>query len=299
MTIVVIPDSTGDLTNTATVNSSVADPSTGDNTVTETTTAIPSADLSVTKDDTPDPVLLGEELTYTVTIINSGPSDATDVVLTDTLPAAASFVSASAGCGEAGGAVTCTIGTIASGDTATVSITVAPTEVSTITNTATASSAVADPSTGDNTATETTTVNPAADLSVTKADSPDPALLGEELTYALTVTNAGPSYDTLVSLTDTLPGRSQLRLLHAQPRYLQWHKHCKLHAWYPGQWRHRHGDHRGDPRLNRRPEQHGQRKQRRSGPEYRGQHGHRDYYRDSGRRSISDERRLTGPGIVR
>ena len=203
--IVVIANATGDLTNTATVTSSVEDPNTADNAATEITTVSPAANLTVTKADSPDPVLLGSELTYTLTVTNRGPSDAADVTLTDTLPGSVEFASASAGCAEAAGTVTCALGTLGSGDSVTVSIVVSTTAVSTITNSATVSSSVADPSTGDNTATETTTVSPAADLSVTKADSPDPVLLGDELTYTLTVTNAGPSYDTLVSFTDTLP----------------------------------------------------------------------------------------------
>ena len=137
------------------------------------------ADLSVAKVDSPDPALLGEELTYALTVINNGPYTGTAVTLTDTLPAAANFASASAGCTEAGGTVTCTLGTMASGDSVTVSIVVRPTVVSTITNTASVSSGVADPSTGDNTATETTTVNPAADLSVTKADFPGPGIVAQ------------------------------------------------------------------------------------------------------------------------
>ena len=204
-TIVVIPNVTGALTNTAIVTGNVADLDTGDNTTSRTTTVNPAADLSVTKSDSPDPVLVGSLLTYTLTVVNKGPSETTEITLEDTLPAGVSFLSASAGCGEAEDTVTCAIGTLASGDSVTVSIAVRPGTLGTITNTVEVTGNDGDPSTGDNTATETTRVNPSADLSLTKSDSPDPVLLGSALTYTLAVNNDGPSEATGVTLTDTLP----------------------------------------------------------------------------------------------
>ena len=64
------------------------------------------ADLSVAKDDSPDPVTEGDDVTYTITLTNNGPDAATGVLLTDTLPAGATFVSASSGCTEVSGVVT-------------------------------------------------------------------------------------------------------------------------------------------------------------------------------------------------
>ena len=46
---------------------------------------------------------------------------------------------------------------------------------------------------------------PAADLSITKTDSPDPAPTGGELLYTLLITNNGPGTATGVTVTDTLP----------------------------------------------------------------------------------------------
>ena len=219
LTIIVIPTAIGDLSNTAVVTGNVADLDTGDNTTSQTTTVNSAADVSVTKSGSPDPVLLDSTLTYTLTVVNKGPSVAIGTTLVDTLPSSVSFVSASAGCNEASGTVTCTVGTVASGDSATVSIAVSATTLNPITNTVRVTSNHGDPNTGDNTTTETTSVNPAADLSVTKADSPDPVLLGSDLTYSLTVTNKGPSEATGVTLTDTLP--AGVSFLSASPGCLE------------------------------------------------------------------------------
>ena len=69
----------------------------------------PAADLEVTKSGSPDPVLVGDTLTYTVTVKNKGPSSATDVKLTDTLPNNVDFVSATSTQGSCQAGVTCSL----------------------------------------------------------------------------------------------------------------------------------------------------------------------------------------------
>src|SRR3954468_9065634 len=78
------------------------------------------ADLSITKTDSPDPVVQGNNLTYTIKVTNSGPLDATTVVVTDNLPSTSdvdfvSATSASGTCTRASNTVTCDLGTIANG----------------------------------------------------------------------------------------------------------------------------------------------------------------------------------------
>jgi uncharacterized repeat protein (TIGR01451 family) len=168
----------------------------------------PDADLSISKSDSPDPVFAGQELTYTLEVSNAGPADATGVTVTDNLPSGVTFGSASASqgsCVEADGTVTCDLGDVASGDTATVTIKVTPQSPGTITNTASVSAEEDDPNTENNSDTETTTVNAAADLSVTKSDAPDPAHIGQPLIYTIEVANSGPQTATQVTLTDDLP----------------------------------------------------------------------------------------------
>ena len=59
-----------------------------------------SADLSITKSDSPDPVVAGSQLTYTITVTNAGPSTAHAVNVTDDLPAGTTYVSGVDGNGQ-------------------------------------------------------------------------------------------------------------------------------------------------------------------------------------------------------
>lgn len=126
----------------------------------------PAADLALAMTDTPDPVVKRTALTYTVTVTNGGPGAASEVVLTDALPAGAVFVSASTtqgscargGKGKAGGALTCDLGSLAAGAAASVTIMVEPPKAGTLSNTAAVSAAQPDPDRANNSATETTTV---------------------------------------------------------------------------------------------------------------------------------------------
>jgi uncharacterized repeat protein (TIGR01451 family) len=118
----------------------------------------PAADLSLMKADAPDPVAPRGTLTYTLTATNSGPNAAADVRLLDTLPTGVTFVSASAGCVHSAGQVDCALGTLASGASANVTITVTPKARGVITNTARVGSFAPDPNRSNNTATTETTV---------------------------------------------------------------------------------------------------------------------------------------------
>ncbi|HET9530084.1 MAG TPA: peptidoglycan DD-metalloendopeptidase family protein, partial [Blastocatellia bacterium] len=79
------------------------------------------ADLSITIDDSPDPVVQGENLTYTVTVTNNGPNAATNVTLNNVLPSSTTFVSAIPSQGTCTGTstVNCNFGNVANGAFAT------------------------------------------------------------------------------------------------------------------------------------------------------------------------------------
>ncbi|MFY9820261.1 MAG: Calx-beta domain-containing protein [Thermoanaerobaculia bacterium] len=175
-----------------------------------------SADLSVTKVDSPDPVPAGKNLTYTITVTNAGPSSAASVVLGDELPAGTTFVSLSSPSGwsctkppvGSGGTVSCSTPSLAVGSAVfTLTVAVAPSTPAgaVFSNTATASSSTPDPNPGNESGTATTIVGASADLSVTQVDAPDPVTAGNNLTYTITVTNAGPSSAEGVILNDPLP----------------------------------------------------------------------------------------------
>lgn len=131
---------------------------------------VPQADLSLTMAASPTSVAAGDNLTYTLTVTNSGPSTATAFTITDTLPVNCQFVSASPGCTIAGGTVTCTGENLTAGNAAQFTIVITPQAAGTLENTAAITSGTTDPVTGNNTA--------IADIAVTDPPPAVPALSG-------------------------------------------------------------------------------------------------------------------------
>ncbi len=173
-------------------------------------TAEPQADLALRLSVAPDPVQVGQALTYTVVVTNNGPTRARQVTVSDVLPTGVTFVSATPSQGTAttsGGVLTGNFGDLRVGQNATLQVVVRPTEVGTLSNTVSVRSAETDPEPQDNTATVTTAVNSAlpADLAISKVDLPDPVRVDRELTYRLYVGNNGPGDAIGVVVTDELP----------------------------------------------------------------------------------------------
>ena len=200
--------------NTATVSSPTPDPVPGNNTATYTLPTAAQADLSMSKTVTPNPVVAGAPVTYTLTARNNGPSQANGVTITDTVGARVTGVAAltstpGASCAAtAGNNVSCTAPTLAAGVDFVVVVTgtVLPAAATgPLTNTASvASQTPEDPSLGNNSASTTTEIVSSADVSVTKS-GPASANAGSNATWTLEVRNAGPSTATGVRLTDALP----------------------------------------------------------------------------------------------
>jgi uncharacterized repeat protein (TIGR01451 family) len=141
------------------VNGNETDPFPDNNSDTEDTVVMPpTADLALTKTDSADPVDIGVSFTYTIQVTNNGPDDATGVTVTDTLPGTVTFVSASAGCSEASGIVTCDVGNLAASGNVSVTIDVTPTAAGSITNTASVTANEADPDATNNSDTEDTRI---------------------------------------------------------------------------------------------------------------------------------------------
>jgi uncharacterized repeat protein (TIGR01451 family) len=120
----------------------------------------PLIDLYVTKDDLPDPVQLNGRLTYTIVVGNNGPDAATQVTLADPLPAGTSFISVSTTQGSCTGGVliSCNLGTIAKGQSVTITLVVRANQAGTLTNTATVVGKEPESNTANNRDTEQTLV---------------------------------------------------------------------------------------------------------------------------------------------
>ncbi len=163
------------------------------------------ADLRITKTASANPTPRGSPVTYTLTIENLGPSDAAGVVATDSLPAGVTFNSASAGCANAAGTVTCTIGALAAGATAARTITITPPTAGTITNNASVSTTTTDPVAANNTTSFVSTVQSLVNLGVTKTVSNAAPNVGANVTFTIGLTNAGPDTAQAVVVSDLLP----------------------------------------------------------------------------------------------
>jgi len=177
------------------------------------------ADLAITKTGSPDPVIAGNDLTYTVTVTNNGPDTATSVTVTDNLPAETTFVSCSSTgggvCGGSGNNQTVTFASLASGQSETITfvanVSCSVADGTAINNTATVSSFTSDPDTTNDSATATTTVsNPPPTITNATAD---PSVLWPPNHRMVNVT---VSYD----VTDNcplLPGSCTLSVTSNEP----------------------------------------------------------------------------------
>lgn len=165
--VVTAPGATGTLTNQASLTTDAVDANTANNSASFDTTLVElQADLNVAKSDSPDPVVAGQQIVYTVTVNNGGPDAAENVVATDTLPTDVSFVSTSGCDNDPIGVPDCNLGTIASGGAKQYTLTVtvnSSTPDKTITNAVSVSSDTADPDSANNSTTADTHVQADSD----------------------------------------------------------------------------------------------------------------------------------------
>ncbi len=160
------------------------------------------ADLSITKTDARDPVMVNNALRYFLRVDNAGPSNATNVVVTDTLPAGVTFVSATptqGSCSFSSPTVTCQLGTVNSGSSTTIILTTTVASAGVITNTASVAAQEADSNPANNTSTQTTTISTSPSISGFVRDSLGNAISGVLMTLsgtqsATTTTDANGRY---------------------------------------------------------------------------------------------------------
>ncbi|QPH40491.1 DUF7507 domain-containing protein [Pedobacter endophyticus] len=208
----------GTLSNTVSiaVPSTVSDPNIGNNSKTDNTAVGRLVDLGVTKTSTPKPVIAGNNLTYTITLSNNGPTSllAADVVkINENLPVGytASTFTPSVGTFDknTGNWTGLTLG---QGQSATLTIVgqVATNAVGSLSNTVsvTAPTGTTDNNTANNSATESTAITREIDFEITKTAAPKPAVAGETLTYTISVSNKGISSmnaSDVLKVVDALP----------------------------------------------------------------------------------------------
>jgi uncharacterized repeat protein (TIGR01451 family) len=165
-------------------------------------------DLAITKTDSVDPVVAGQPLSYLLSVSNAGPSTATGVVITDTLPGGVTYTSASNGCVYNAGSrtVSCATSDVGSGSvvSATVQVRVDPATTGSLLNNATVSTLDTDTNASNNTAQATTTITTSSDLSLSMT-APGSVIAGDFITYTLAISNTGPSDARGVVLQDDFP----------------------------------------------------------------------------------------------
>ncbi len=204
------------LTLTANVSTPDPDPVTENNFATSTTRVKSSADLEVSG-SAPDSNIAGTDITYTVQVVNNGPMDAVDAVVTAVLPTGLTFVSAVVPEGwtrvspdvGAKGSVVFTRPLLANG--ASAEFTIVAHIISSlrdgdlIQTGLAATSSVQDIVTGNSSAAFPRTIHTSSDLEVTLGAAPDPVVKGGNVTYSITMTNHGPSDAAAVRVSDVIP----------------------------------------------------------------------------------------------
>lgn len=177
-----------------------------------------TADVSVTVTDSPDPVTVTSNLTYSIIVANSGPFAAASVTLTDTLPATVILKSASTTAGSLntnGNPVTASFGQINVSGSVTVTLVVAPQAEGTINNMASAASLYTDPSPSNNNRTNSTFVQPFPLLSI-RLTAPDtvrvswPASLTNYILQFAPMPAATNSWSNVVTLPQTIGNESYI-----------------------------------------------------------------------------------------
>jgi uncharacterized repeat protein (TIGR01451 family) len=171
-------------------------------------------DVTVAKSADSTSVASGDRVTFTITASNTGDATATNVQIKDTIDGSLTIISASNSCSTSGQTVTCNVGDLAKGASASVSITVKTTDAScpSVANHATVSASNEASAQAGNNTSNTVTVNvgcstPKPDVTIRKgSDAPAGGVRpGDRFTYTITVDSVGGATAKDVVVHDTIP----------------------------------------------------------------------------------------------
>ncbi len=195
--------STGIYANTATVAGDQNDPIPGNNTSTNTPD-IGNSDLQIVKTVNNSTPTVGDDITFTLTVTNNGPDNATNVVATDIIPTGYTYLSDNGGGTYVPATGLWTIGNLANGANTSLQITVTVNASGDYTNSCSVTGDEDDSTPGNNDDDETPDVK-IADLQIAKTVDDANPNVGDNIVFTLTVTNNGGSDATGVAVTDVLP----------------------------------------------------------------------------------------------
>ena len=207
ITVKVFVNDTGDFTNNLTVIS----PNGYNDTVNCTITAVPIADLEVIKSNdfevnVDENLYNGDKVTWTIKVINKGPDDAVNTIVTDELPAGLIYDSDDYGGIYDQGIVSWNVGNLASGESVTIHIvTLIKASNVTITNPVGVTSDTHDPDESNNHDNSSVYVEPEADLEIIKSVSDKSPQKGDMITWTIIVKNNGADTAVNAVVTDKLP----------------------------------------------------------------------------------------------
>lgn len=161
-----------------------------------------TSDVAVAVTDSPDPVRVGQSLTYRVAVTNRGPHNATNTVVTDVLPGEVDFVSCSLSQGswsQQAGTVYCNLGIVNNGATAAVTIVTSPLLTGFVTNQASISSDSTDPDTGNNRAYGSTEIKAANRSPEISLPGPHVLPVGSVTSFVVSVSDVDHDTTTLTN----------------------------------------------------------------------------------------------------
>jgi hypothetical protein len=156
-----------------------------------------TSDVGVNVVDAPDPVFITSNLTYTITVANSGPFNAPNVRMTNTLPVSVTLKSAATTQGTLStnsSPITGALGNITNGTPVIVTLTVVPNALGTITDTVSVASDYPDPASTNNTFNAVTTVLPLPILAIRRAGQSQ-----LNISWPVALTNFGLQFNTVLN----------------------------------------------------------------------------------------------------